>query len=194
MVSESELPPQPASRPSGGFQPYPNFADPAEPSLTDPNVADPTPGYFRPDPSQALTAVPRLTKKQWRQVWRHVKRGQDPAVAVKLVVTGSAGSVTSPTTDAPFGRHPKTGEPLSDKYKWLAAFLQLFLGVIGAGRFYIGDARTGFISIGALIVSILATVYLGAWFLFLVLGLWCLADFMMILSGHVTDSDGRKLR
>ena len=41
---------------------------------------------------------------------------------------------------APFGRHPLTGEPLSDKSKVVAGLLQLLglFGIVGIGRIYLG--------------------------------------------------------
>ena len=42
---------------------------------------------------------------------------------------------------APFGRDPATGEPLSDKSAVTAGLLQLFLGVFGIGRFYIDSTQ-----------------------------------------------------
>jgi hypothetical protein len=44
---------------------------------------------------------------------------------------------------APYGRHPITGEPYSDKQKIVAGLLQLFAGGFGAGRFYLGHNGIG---------------------------------------------------
>lgn len=91
---------------------------------------------------------------------------------------------------------PVTGEPLSPHSRWAAAFLQLFLGPIGAGRFYIGDQRTGFLSMAILVFCILMSVLQPPffWLLWIVFGLWCVADFILMLSGNMRDADGRKLR
>ncbi len=46
---------------------------------------------------------------------------------------------------APWGRHPVTGEPFSDKSKVVAGLLQLLglLGLVGIGRIYLGDTKSG---------------------------------------------------
>ena len=46
---------------------------------------------------------------------------------------------------APYGRHPLTGEPLSDKSKIVAGLLQLIglFGLVGIGRIYLGYAGLG---------------------------------------------------
>src|SRR6478752_4730177 len=43
---------------------------------------------------------------------------------------------------APYGIHPATGLPYSDKSKLVAGLLQIFLP-FGIGRFYLGDTKTG---------------------------------------------------
>lgn len=80
---------------------------------------------------------------------------------------------------APFGVDPMTGIPYSDKSKIIAGILQLFLGFLGAGRFY-----TGHITIGVLQL-------LFGW---MTCGIWPLVDAIMMFAGKVTDSDGRPLR
>jgi TM2 domain-containing membrane protein YozV len=79
---------------------------------------------------------------------------------------------------APFGRHPVTGEPYSDKSKLVAGLLELFLGGVGAGRWYLGN--TG--------------IALGQLFTCGGLGIWALIDAVMMLTGNVRDKDGRPLR
>ncbi len=79
---------------------------------------------------------------------------------------------------APYGRHPLTGEPYSDKQKLTAGLLQLFLGGFGAGRWYLGD--TG--------------MALGQLFTCGGLGIWALIDAIMMLTGNVKDKYGRPLR
>ena len=47
---------------------------------------------------------------------------------------------------APYGRHPVTGEPYSDKSKATAGLLQIllgFFGICGVGRLYIGSVGIG---------------------------------------------------
>jgi hypothetical protein len=79
---------------------------------------------------------------------------------------------------APYGRHPQTGEPLSDKSKLAAGLLQIFLGAFGVGRFYLGD--TG--------IALAQLFTCGG------LGVWSLIDGIMILTGDVRDKNGRPLR
>lgn len=86
---------------------------------------------------------------------------------------------------APYGRHPVTGAPLSDKSKLIAGLLQLIglFGLVGIGRIYLG--RTGF-GVLQLVVG-LVTLGAGA-------AIWGVIDAVLILTGHVTDAQGRPLR
>ena len=83
-----------------------------------------------------------------------------------------------PDPSAPWGRHPITGEPYSDKSKLTAGLLELFLGAFGAGRWYLG-------SNGVAIAQLLTC---GG------LGIWALIDAIMMLTGNVRDRYGRPLR
>jgi hypothetical protein len=67
--------------------------------------------------------------------------------------------------------------PVSDRRIVPAALLCFFLGVFGAHRFYVG--RTG-----SAIVQLLTV---GG------LGLWMLADLIMILTESFRDAEGRRL-
>ncbi|WP_232295479.1 TM2 domain-containing protein [Parafrankia sp. EUN1f] len=71
-----------------------------------------------------------------------------------------------------------TGEPLSDKQKLVAGLLQIFLGGVGAGRWYMG-------SNGIAIAQLLTC---GG------LGIWALIDGIIILTSDVRDQYGRPLR
>ncbi|MBN3508191.1 NINE protein [Mycolicibacterium nivoides] len=86
---------------------------------------------------------------------------------------------------APYGRHPITGEPFSDKSKVIAGLLQLLglFGLVGIGRIYIGDTKLGVIQ---LIVG-LATCTIGAI-------IWGIIDAVQILTDKVRDPYGRPLR
>lgn len=86
---------------------------------------------------------------------------------------------------APFGRHPITGEPLSDKSKVVAGLLQLLglFGIVGVGRIYLGYTNLG---IGQLVVG-LVTCGIGAL-------IWGIIDAIMILTDKVRDPQGRPLR
>lgn len=83
---------------------------------------------------------------------------------------------------APFGREPATGLPYSDKSKVTAGILQLFLGAVGAGRFYTGHTE---IAVAQLIVTIV-TFGMGA--------VWGFADGIVLLASRNTDPQGRPLR
>lgn len=86
---------------------------------------------------------------------------------------------------APFGRHPLTGEPFSDKSKVVSGLLQLLglFGLVGIGRIYLGDTKLGVIQ---LIVG-LVTCGIGA-------VIWGIIDAILILTDKVRDPQGRPLR
>ncbi|MCV7101420.1 TM2 domain-containing protein [Mycobacterium palustre] len=90
----------------------------------------------------------------------------------------------APDPGAPFGRHPVTGQPYSDKSKTVAGLLQLLslVGVGGIGRFYIGDIGVG---VAQLLVGWL-TCGFGL--------IWSVVDAILILTDKVPDSQGRPLR
>ncbi|MEV7396645.1 TM2 domain-containing protein [Aeromicrobium sp. NPDC092404] len=82
---------------------------------------------------------------------------------------------------APWGVHPVTGVPYSDKQKLIAGLLNILLP-FGIGRFYIGDTGTG---VAQLLVTIL-TCGIGS--------LWSFIDGILMLTGDPNDSQGRPLR
>lgn len=86
---------------------------------------------------------------------------------------------------APYGRHPLTGEPLSDKSKVVAGLLQLLglFGIVGIGRIYLGQTGLG---VAQLIVGIV-TCFVGA-------VIWGIVDAVLILTDKVRDPQGRPLR
>ncbi|MFA5802019.1 MAG: NINE protein [Thermoleophilia bacterium] len=65
----------------------------------------------------------------------------------------------------------------SEKSKITALLLCFFLGGLGVHRFYVGKTGTG----------ILMLLTLGG------LGVWTLIDFVMIILGKFTDSEGNLL-
>ncbi|MCV7168036.1 TM2 domain-containing protein [Mycobacterium stomatepiae] len=85
---------------------------------------------------------------------------------------------------APYGRHPVTGLPYSDKSKTIAGLLQLLslVGIGGVGRFYIGDIGIG---VAQLLVGLL-TCGIGL--------IWSIIDAVLILTDKVSDPQGRPLR
>jgi len=86
---------------------------------------------------------------------------------------------------APYGRHPITGEPMSDKSKVVAGLLQLLglIGIVGIGRIYLGYTGLG---IAQLIVGIV-TCGIGA-------VVWGIVDAVLLLTDKVRDPQGRPLR
>ena len=99
-----------------------------------------------------------------------------------------------PDPDAPYGRDPFTGQPLSDKQKLVAGLLQLFLGTLGIGRFYTG--HTG-IAVTQLVLTVVgwvtAIIFVGFVLIFGV-AIWAFVDAIILLSAGGTDSRGLKLR
>jgi len=83
---------------------------------------------------------------------------------------------------APYGIHPVTGLPYSDKSKLVAGLLQIFLGGFGIGRFYLGDTKT---AVWQIVVTVL-TCGIGS--------LWGLIDGIIILATDSKDLNGLPLR
>ena len=86
---------------------------------------------------------------------------------------------------APFGRHPLTGEPFSEKSKTIAGLLQLLglFGLVGIGRMYLGQVGLG---VAQLLVG-LVTCGIGAL-------VWGIVDAVLIFTDKVRDPEGRPLR
>lgn len=82
-----------------------------------------------------------------------------------------------PDPEAPFGRD-QFGRAYSDKSKLAAGLMQIFIGTLGIGRFYMGNTGIG-----------LAQLFTCGG-----LGIWSLIDGIVILSGDPVDSNGRPLR
>ena len=93
---------------------------------------------------------------------------------------------------APFGRHPLTGEPFSDKSKVVAGLLQLLglVGVVGIGRIYLGYTTLGITQLIGGVVLGLVTCGIG----FIVPVIWGIIDATLILTDKVRDPAGRPLR
>lgn len=97
-----------------------------------------------------------------------------------------------PDPAAPYGRHPFTGEPLSDKSKVVAGLLQLLglVGILGIGRIYVGQTTFGVTQlVGCLLFGII-TCGIG----FIVSAVWGIVDAVLIFTDRVRDADGRPLR
>jgi TM2 domain-containing membrane protein YozV len=100
-------------------------------------------------------------------------------VAIPQPPTPAVPPAPSYEVDAPYGRHPVTGQPYSDRHKIIAGVLQLVIPM-GIGRFYTG--HTG-IAIAQLLLSF---ILIGA--------IWSFIDGIVILAGNSTDRYGRPLR
>jgi TM2 domain-containing membrane protein YozV len=98
---------------------------------------------------------------------------------------------------APFGRHPVTAEPLSDKSKGMAALLQIllgFFGICGVGRLYIGSTAIGLVQLlGVFVAIIFSFVLIGLPFL-IGLWVWAFVDGIVMGVSNVRDGSGRLLR
>ncbi|CAA9356180.1 MAG: hypothetical protein AVDCRST_MAG34-2111 [uncultured Nocardioidaceae bacterium] len=81
---------------------------------------------------------------------------------------------------APYGIHPETGLPYSDKSKLVAGLLQIFIS--GVGRMYIGQVGLG---VAQLLVAIF-TCGIGA--------LWSIIDGIILLTSDSRDAQGRILK
>jgi TM2 domain-containing membrane protein YozV len=91
---------------------------------------------------------------------------------------------------APFGRD-LSGRPLSDKSKVSAGLLQIFLGWLGAGRFYTGHTGIALGQLGLTVVGWLTSVLGIGVILVLGAGVWALVDGIVLLSSSsATDSRG----
>jgi TM2 domain-containing membrane protein YozV len=81
-----------------------------------------------------------------------------------------------------YGVDPRSGLAYSSRSKVVAGLLQLLIGGLGIGRFYMGHSGLG-------VAQILVTVFtcgFGA--------LWGLVDGILILAGEPRDADGLPLR
>ena len=97
-----------------------------------------------------------------------------------------------PDPAAPYGRHPLTGEPFSDKSKVIAGLLQLLglVGVLGIGRIYLGNTTLGITQLVGCLVFGIITCGIG----FIVPVIWGIVDAVLIFTDKVRDSAGRPLR
>lgn len=94
---------------------------------------------------------------------------------------GSYGAPVGAMPGAPYGVHPVTGIPYSDKSKVVAGLLQILVP-FGIGRFYIGDSGIG---VAQLLVTIF-TCGIGA--------LWPVIDGIIMLASDSKDANGLMLR
>jgi TM2 domain-containing membrane protein YozV len=133
---------------------------------------NPEPDPIQPDPTQPYGSVPPPPPPPAPQPGPGYQGYQQPGVPA-----GAYGV----SSQAPYGLHPVTGIPYSDKNKIVAGLLQIFLP-FGIGRFYIGDTKMGVIQ---LVVTLL-TCGIG--------GIWCLVDGIIMLATDSKDANGYMLR
>lgn len=97
-----------------------------------------------------------------------------------------------PDPMAPYGRHPLTGEPLSDKSKVVAGLLQLLglTGILGIGRIYLGQTSFGVTQLVGCLIFGIVTCGFG----FIVPVVWGIVDAVLIFTDKVRDPFGRPLR
>lgn len=96
---------------------------------------------------------------------------------------------------APYGRDPVTGLPLSDKSATTAGMLQLFLGLFGIGRFYIDSTQIAVAQLCLGLFGVLFSLFCFLGFPVLLGGIvWAIVDAILIFTGSVKDIQGRKLR
>jgi TM2 domain-containing membrane protein YozV len=163
--------PDPAQPPEGQQPPSPS-GDQAPPPYgqpTPPPYGQPTPPpYGQPTPPPYGGQVPPPAGGQ-----------QPPPYAQPSGYPPPPVGAYNPA--APYGVHPVTGIPYSDKTKLVAGLLQILIP-LGIGRFYIGDTKIG---VWQVIVTVL-TCGLGA--------LWPFIDGIVILATDSVDAQGRPLR
>ena len=161
--------------------------DAAQPTRPDPTVVAPPPGYGTPAPHPAPTYGAPL--QGYQPAPAHAAPGYAaPAYGPPSYVVPAAYAV-------PFAAPPKS--------KAVAALLCFFLGGLGVHRFYTGQNGLGLAFlltsvVGWTVLFFLSVISLGIlsvlyipWFLGIFV--WLLVDFIMILSGGVSDQYGRPL-
>jgi len=158
---------QPEGQPEGQSVPPPPYGAPAPPPYGEQAPPPPPYGEQAPPPPYGEQAPPPPYGQPYQQ-----PSGYPPPV-------GGAPYGAGP--GAPYGVHPVTGIPYSDKSKLVAGLLQILIP-LGIGRFYIGDTKTG---VWQLVVTVL-TCGIGA--------LWPFIDGIIILATDSTDVQGRPLR
>ena len=159
-------------------QPEPTGSGPDEPTIPPP----PPPVY---DPG-APPAPTGWEQQQPQQGWEQPQPGYAPPPQQEWQQPQPGYGVPQPAyaggnAAAPYGIHPGTGLPYSDKSKLVAGILQIFIS--GVGRMYIGQVGLG---VAQLLVAIF-TCGVGA--------LWSIVDGILILTkDDAKDAQGRILK
>ncbi|EOM78563.1 TM2 domain-containing protein [Rhodococcus rhodnii] len=97
---------------------------------------------------------------------------------------------------APYGRDPRTGQPLSNKSRTTAGLLQLlpsFVGVCGVGRLYTGSIAIGLAQFVLMFAGYALMLLLIGFLVVPAIWIWNLVDAIRMFSGDVDDGEGRKL-
>ncbi|MDV7086594.1 NINE protein [Rhodococcus sp. IEGM 248] len=172
--------------------PFPNVGEPTSPTAPYTGYEKPQqqpdgPTYGAPDPNYGAQygAAPQSPQDYQQPGYQQPGYGQQPGYPQQGFpppgyAPGGYNAYADPS--APFGRHPLTGEPYSDKSKLTAGLLQIFLGGFGVGRFYLNQP-------GIAVAQIAVT-----WLTCGIGGIWPLVDGIMMLTGSVKDKYGRPLR
>jgi hypothetical protein len=177
-MSTPNPPGYPSGEPPEGWQP-PGYLPPQGPPMPPPSGYPgypPQPGYPPPQPGYPPPLQPGY-----------------PTPPPYPGYAGYPGNTVDP--QAPFGRDPATGLPLSDKSATTAGLLQLFFGVFGIGRFYIDSTQ---IAVAQFLLGLSGLVFT----LFCLFGLpillgsivWAIVDAILMFNGNGKDNHGRKLR
>jgi TM2 domain-containing membrane protein YozV len=102
-----------------------------------------------------------------------------------------------PYAAAPYGVHPITGEPYSDKSKVTAGLLQLllpFVGVCGVGRLYAGHIAIGIVQLVGMLMGWVLMIVLIGFLIVPAIWLWTVIDGIVLLVGEPRDGLGRLMR
>jgi TM2 domain-containing membrane protein YozV len=159
---------QPEPRDSSSSGEEPTIPEPLPPVHDAGTPPPPPPGYEQQGWQQPQPGYAPPPQQDWQQ----------PQPGYGQPLPSYAGQMSA---GAPYGIHPGTGLPYSDKSKLVAGILQIF--VSGVGRMYIGQVGLG---VAQLLVAIF-TCGIGA--------LWSIIDGIMILTkDDAKDAQGRILK
>lgn len=121
----------------------------------------------------------------------------EPAASWQAPFATSARPRANGIGPAPYGVHPLTGMPFSDRSRTTAGLLQIVLPLVcvcGVGRLYAGHIVIGLIQlIGLFVAWYFALFLIGLPFL-VGIWVWSVIDGIMMLAGDSVDADGRLLR
>jgi len=175
MTQGPENPYEP-DQPHDGDSPYGQTPPPPPPPPPYGEPQNPPPSYDQPSYDQPAYN-PQAYGQPAQPAYGQAPYGQQPYGQMPYQTYGAG----SASPGAPYGVHPVTGIPYSDKSKVVAGLLQILVP-FGIGRFYIGDSGIG---IAQLLVTIF-TCGIGA--------LWPVIDGIIMLASDSKDANGLMLR